>query len=159
VSYRVRLAKQDFKFSVAHLTLLADGGAERLHGHDYTIAVEVEGDDLDETGLLIDVARLKEQVRKACARLDEHVLLPEASPVLGLEVGPEQVELRVAARCYRIPRRDVILLPIRNVSMELLAKLLFEELAPGLRGSRAIRMAIEVSETPGQSARYDARIG
>jgi hypothetical protein len=31
--YRIVLEKEDFKFSAAHFTLFADGGAELLHGH------------------------------------------------------------------------------------------------------------------------------
>ncbi len=158
MGYRVRLAKQDFKFSVAHFTLFADGSAERLHGHNYSVAVELEGDSLDEAGLLVDVGRIKERVRKACARLDEHVLVPEASPAVELRAVEDELELAVAGRRYRLPRRDVIRLPIRNVSIELLAQLMFEELAPELRGTRVSELAVEVTETPGQSARYRARI-
>jgi 6-pyruvoyltetrahydropterin/6-carboxytetrahydropterin synthase len=159
MSYRVRLAKEDFKFSVAHFTLFPDGSAERLHGHNYQVALELEGDALDASGLLVDVARVKDRVRKACARLDEHVLVPEASPALELSPAGDEIELRVAGRCYRLPRRDVIRLPIRNVSIELLARMLFEELAPELAGTAVTSLAVEVSETAGQSGWYTARIG
>ena len=62
-SFTIRLAKEDFKFSVAHFTIFGAKSAEPLHGHNYRLALEVEGEGVDEHGLLADCARLK----RACA--------------------------------------------------------------------------------------------
>ena len=38
VKHRISIAREQYKFSCAHMTVFADGTKERLHGHNYTIA-------------------------------------------------------------------------------------------------------------------------
>jgi len=64
---------------VAHFTLFGPTKAEPLHGHNYRISLEVEGDELDEP-LLADTDSLKRRVRELCNELDDKVLLPSAAP-------------------------------------------------------------------------------
>ncbi len=152
------MGKEDFKFSAAHFTLFPDGSGELLHGHNYTVRVAVDGDELDEAGLLVDIAALKKHVRAMCARYDEHTLIPTESQLLGVSVLKGQVEVRFGDRLYRLPERDVVLLPLVNLTMELLAAMLWEEIATTLRGSRATALEVEVEETSGQSCAYRASL-
>lgn len=157
-TFAIRLAKQDFKFSVAHFTIFGPGVAEPLHGHNYRLALEVEGESVDGLGLLADCARLKRAARAACATLDDKVLLPEASPHLavGRSGGrpPGTVAVRFNEREYRFPAAEVLFLPLVNVTMELLARWAWERLAKVARGGCATRLTVEVEETPGQLCRY-----
>lgn len=153
------LAKQDFKFSAAHFTLFPDAEPERLHGHNYRVALEVSGTALDGDGLLIDFADLKAAVRAECARLDGRVLLPERSPRLRMARAGDSLEVACGARAYRFPAADVVLLPAANSSVELLARLLWESLAPRLAGAPVDRLAVTVEETDGQSCVYEAPLG
>jgi 6-pyruvoyltetrahydropterin/6-carboxytetrahydropterin synthase len=43
----------------AALSLPGLGSAERLHGHTYKVEAELFGDELDERGVLVDLAELK----------------------------------------------------------------------------------------------------
>ena len=70
----------------------------------------------------------------------------------------EAVEVRCGERRYRFPAADVLVLPLANTSIELLARMLWEELAPHLAGSRVESLAIAVEETAGQECWYEARI-
>ena len=45
--YHVRIAKEELVFSAAHFITFAGDVCERLHGHNYRLAVEVAG-PLDE---------------------------------------------------------------------------------------------------------------
>lgn len=153
-SYAIRLAKEDFKFSAAHFTLLDGGGVEPLHGHNYRVRVELGGEQLGESGLLADVAVLKRRIREVCGRLDERTLVPARSERLELSERGADLEIRVAGRSYRIPTGEAALLPLRNVSVELLARLVWGEIAPALEGSAVDTLAVEVEETAGQSASY-----
>lgn len=155
-TWRLRLAKEDFKFSVAHFTLFSAERAEPLHGHNYRMSVEVEGDGLDESGLVADTDALKAAIRAVCAELDDRVLLPERSPWLRLDRTGSGLECRFAGRRYLFPEDEVLLLPLINVSMELLARWVWDELAPHLAGRNLARLAVEVEETSGQSCRYVA---
>ncbi len=162
-TFSIRLAKQDFKFSVAHFTIFGPANAEPLHGHNYRLALEVEGEAVDELGLLADCDRLKRAARAACATLDDRVLLPEASPHLAVgrsgegqdpEVGT--VAVRFADREYRFPAGEVLLLPVANVTMELLARWAWERIVKVARSGLVTSLAVEIEETPGQLCRYRA---
>ncbi|MEO8195972.1 MAG: 6-carboxytetrahydropterin synthase [Thermoanaerobaculia bacterium] len=164
-TFSIRLAKQDFKFSVAHFTIFGAATAEPLHGHNYRLALEVEGEALDELGLLADCDRLKRAVRAARAALDDKVLLPEENPYLALgRSGGEKgsrtrtVAVRFADREYRFPAGEVLLLPIANVTMELLARWAWERIAKVARGGAVQSLTVEIEETPGQLCRYRAAL-
>ena len=154
--FTLRLAKEDFKFSVAHFTIFGEGRAEPLHGHNYRLAIEVEGNELDATGLLADTDRWKRAARAICAMLDDKVLLPAASPHLDIVIDEGSVVVSFAERIYRIPEDETLRLPLANVSMELLARWAWEHLAREAAGGAAERLTVEVEETPGQLCRYRA---
>jgi len=157
--FTLRLAKGDFKFSAAHFTLFSATEAEPLHGHNYRVQVEVGGDGLDELGLLIETGILKRRIRELLAGLDDRVLLAERSPLLDLAVEDGTVDCRYADRAYRFPEREVVLLPLVNVTMELLARMVWRRLAEDLAPGVATHLAVEIEETDGQSCRYAAPLG
>ena len=153
--YRIVLEKEDFKFSAAHFTLFPDGGAELLHGHNYRVRVELAGSSVDDEGLLVDIERFKKVLRGRCAHLDSRTLLPAASSRVQWRHEGEAIEISCGARHYRFPADDVLLLPLANTSMELFARMLWEELAPALAGSRVEAMAVAVEEAAGQRCWYE----
>ncbi len=156
--YRIALAKEDIKFSAAHFTIFPDGRAELLHGHNYQVQVELSGEGLDGEGLLVDLESFKRTLRERCARLDSRTLLPSESRHLHWSQQEGAVEVRFADRVYRFPADDILLLPLVNTSMELLARLLWDELAPCLAGSRVDTLAVSVQESAGQRCWYEAEI-
>jgi 6-pyruvoyltetrahydropterin/6-carboxytetrahydropterin synthase len=156
--FRIVLAKEDFKFSAAHFTLFGDRPAELLHGHNYRVRVELQGTELDAEGLLADLERCKGAVRALCRRLDSRTLLPAAGERLICVRRGESVEARLGDRCYSFPAADVVLLPLANTSIELLARMFWLDLAPGLRDSRVDSFAVAVEESAGQSCWYEDRL-
>ena len=52
---------KEFKFSASHVLngLPDDHQCARLHGHNYTIEVELSHDHLDDTGFIVDFGQLK----------------------------------------------------------------------------------------------------
>ena len=157
--YRMVLAKEDFKFSSAHFTLFADGGAELLHGHNYRVRVELAGAGLDAEGLLVDIDRFKRAVRALCAGLDSRTLIPgESSRVTWSRQG-ESLDVRCGERGYRFPAADTLVLPLPNTSIELLARMLWLDLAPHLAGSLVDSLAVSVEESAGQRCWYEAEVG
>ena len=156
--YRVVLAKEDFKFSAAHFTIFSRTQAERLHGHNYRVRVRVVGAETNELGLLFRLEPLKREIRRICARLDGKTLIPTGCSFLQLERSSGCVDVAFEGRRYRFPSEDTLLLPIANTTMEELALYLWQQLSPGLIGSRATELAVEVEETPGQSCLYCASV-
>ena len=164
---RSLVSSQDFKFSAAHFIVHA-GSRERLHGHNYRVAVDVRGRvSADGSGYLVDFAKVKRATRDVCAALDERFLCPAASPHLAVvrDAAAGSVELLAACDGARfvLPASDVVFLPCANITVEALAHelacriVMHDELAPHI-GAEIREFSVAVAETPGQEARitYDA---
>jgi 6-pyruvoyltetrahydropterin/6-carboxytetrahydropterin synthase len=160
--FTLELAKEDFKFSAAHFTLFGAERGELLHGHNYQVSVRLLGRELDDLELLVDLACLKERIRELCSGLDSRTLLPERSPHLQLRASSGEVEARFQSRRYVFPEADTLLLPLRNISVESLARFLWQELASRLSASDARRLTslgLSVQETAGQRCWFEAPLG
>ena len=152
-SWSISIAKDYLKFSAAHFLIFPDGTAERLHGHNYKVFVDVHT-DLNEHGLVVNFKEIKPLVREVCDELDEHLLIPGDHPVLtAVRVGA-QMEIRYRERRYLIPAEEVIVLPIGNTSAENLAawfgRTLRERMAAKWASLRVRQLSIGIEETPGQ---------
>jgi len=157
-SYTLVLAKEDFKFSCAHFTLFGPRRAELLHGHNYQVALELTGHALDAYDLLIDFPSVKKSIRRSCARLDSLTLIPTESAHLGIEEDGESVTVTFGDRSYRLPKADVLLLPLVNTSIEALARMLWQELVAEVKLPRVEHLGVHVSETAGQGCWYRASL-
>src|SRR5689334_14435450 len=116
---KVKVEGGTLKFSSAHF-ITYSGKCERLHGHNYGVLVEVEG-ELNEDRVVFDFTVLKRLAREICQRLDHRFLLPLHNPHLELITSSEEWEIRFREKRYVFPREDVVELPIENSTAELLA--------------------------------------
>lgn len=57
-------------FAAAHFLQDYNGKCENLHGHNYKVYAHVQGDNLNEGGMLIDFSKLKNALRTVCKKLD-----------------------------------------------------------------------------------------
>ncbi len=57
-------------FSAAHRIVGSGGKCESLHGHNFSVTLEVTGRDLDGSGMLIDFGVLKKVLRTILSELD-----------------------------------------------------------------------------------------
>ncbi len=57
-------------FAAAHNLESYHGKCENLHGHNFTVEAFFEGEQLNEEGMLLDFAILKEHVKTALSELD-----------------------------------------------------------------------------------------
>ena len=152
-SWSISIAKDYLKFSAAHFLIFPDGTAERLHGHNYKVFVDVHT-DLNQHGLVVNFKEIKPLVREVCDELDEHLLIPGEHPVLTAVRAGAQMEIRYRERRYLIPAEEVIVLPIGNTSAENLAawfgRTLRERMAAKWASLRVRQLSIGIEETPGQ---------
>ena len=152
-SWSISVEKDYLKFSAAHFLIFPDGTAERLHGHNYKVFIDLHT-ALDEHGLVVNFKEIKPLVRQLCDELDEHLLIPGEHPVLTAEVQGEHYEIRYRERFYLVPREEVIVLPIGNSSAENLAAWFGRTLRERMRGTwpdLVVReLSVGVEETPGQ---------
>jgi 6-pyruvoyltetrahydropterin/6-carboxytetrahydropterin synthase len=66
-------------FAAGHALRNYKGACENVHGHNFKVQVTIEGDRLDDTGMLVDFLDVKQSMREVIARLD-HVFLNDVSP-------------------------------------------------------------------------------
>ena len=112
-------------FAAGHALRNYKGRCENVHGHNFRVQAVIEGERLDDTGLLVDFIDVKNLMGKIIARLD-HVFLND------------------------IPPFDV-----KNPSAENIAEYFHQEMSSGLTSSVPIRIReIKVWETDIQSATY-----
>jgi len=153
-SYSVRVTKDYLIFCCAHFITYDGRECERLHGHNYRVAVEVDG-PLDENYYVFDFIALKNLARKIVDELDHHMLIALENPRLPVEVHGEQVRVTFGAKHWTFPKEDCVLLPIANTTAELLARWIAGRLRDEL-ASRGVpeTIRVEVEESIGQTAKY-----
>ena len=154
MKHRISIAREQYKFSCAHMTVFPDGTKERLHGHNYTIAVALEVETVA-LSAMIPFAPLKSAISDICAVWKERVLLASHNPRFELVRDDSEIEFKLCGERYVLPRGDALLLPIDNISVEALAAhvadLLHKKLGP-LLGAHVQSLEATVEESPGQGA-------
>lgn len=158
--FSIRVEKENFTFAAAHFLLFHDGDCERVHGHNYRAWVEIAG-TLEENDYVLDFLAVKPVMKAICDRLDHRVLLPKDNPALKIEEVDGSIEVRYRAFRYCFPATDVVLLPIRNTSAELLAEYICKEFKQEVNERfRTVHLdviRVGVEESFGQSAVYEER--
>lgn len=153
-TWRIRVDKEYLKFSAAHFLIFEDGTAERLHGHNYRVALEVATRS-ERHGMVVDFKRIKPILRRILEPLDERFLVPGEHAELTCEPdGEGSVVIRYADRRYVIPAEDVVVLPVSNTSSENLAAWIAcavaEALGDELPDVPLVSLEVSVEETAGQ---------
>ena len=162
-THRVTVKRDQYKFSCAHMTVFPDGTKERLHGHNYQLGLELELATIDFARML-PFAAIKDCLAGLCLELRERVLIAQHNPLTTVvRVDADEVELTVCGKRYVLPREDVVLLPIDNVSVEALASHLGDRvlasLGPSLAPGVVTALDVWVSESPGQGATCRLELG
>lgn len=151
---RIDLFKEDMKFSAGHFTIFSAHSRENIHGHNFTLRVEIDAEIADD-GITFDYRPVKRTLAEVCHGLDEILLLPTRSPHLVVEETDEEVVARFGEERLIFLKRDVLLLPLRNITLEELSLYLLDVIAPVLTaepGNGVKRVVTRVSSGPGQSA-------
>src|SRR5437773_8641521 len=91
--YKVRVTKDHLVFSSGHFISYEGDKCERLHGHNYRTAVEVEG-ALDENFYVFDFIALKQRTKAITDELDHRMMLPTKNRVILLEESAMSVRVR-----------------------------------------------------------------
>lgn len=70
-------------FSYGHRLLNYDGECRFLHGHNGVLEVDVEGNDLDQRGMVVDFALIRDHIKGwVDDHLDHRMLLCERDPLV-----------------------------------------------------------------------------
>lgn len=134
-------AERYHDISCGHRVVGHEGKCRFLHGHNYRIHFEVEGEQLDEVGRVLDFSVIKE---KLCMWLEDNYdhkfLIWENDPLL--------------AELQRLSAESLVIVPF-NPTAENIAKHLVEIVAPQqLKGTSCRLTRCKVEETQKCSATY-----
>jgi 6-pyruvoyltetrahydropterin/6-carboxytetrahydropterin synthase len=155
--FKVKVSKDYLVFCSGHFITYEGDRCERLHGHNYRAAVEVEG-ELDENHYVVDFIALKDMTKQITDELDHRMLLPARSRLIGLHEDGANLRVSYRDRFWSFPRDECVLLPIANTTAEMLAQHIAERLRQemAVRGWRVPRvLRVEVEESFGQSAEVE----
>jgi 6-pyruvoyltetrahydropterin/6-carboxytetrahydropterin synthase len=155
--FAVRMRKAVHVFSAGHFITLADDLCEPLHGHNWTVAAEVEGPP-DPHGMVVDFILLRDELSRIVARLDHRMLLPTDNPRLAVTAASGEVTVRFETWRWVFPEPHCVLLPMVNTTAEHLARWiglqLFAALSTAGRSPTGV-VRLEVDECLGQSAVWE----
>lgn len=160
--FEVRLTKAVHVFCAGHFITLADDVCEPVHGHNWTVGVDVGGEP-DAHGMVVDFIALRDAVTAIVARLDHRMLLPTSNRRLEITTAPgptgrPETTVRFGDRRWVFPADECVLLPVANTTAEWIARWIGGEVlatlaAPGRPAPRLLRVAVD--ECLGQHAVWE----
>ncbi|MEA2071898.1 MAG: 6-carboxytetrahydropterin synthase [Asgard group archaeon] len=147
--YKIHLEDPRIGFAAAHF-ILEHEKCGRLHGHNYFVEVSVAG-ELDKDHMIIDYAILKNHLRQLTEKYDHKVMIPANAPNLKITRTKKGVQLETNNKRWLFPEEDIVLLPLKATTSELLAKFLHQKLKE--KWSQ-YEINVTIEEAPGARASY-----
>ncbi|MDD6286013.1 6-carboxytetrahydropterin synthase [uncultured Methanosphaera sp.] len=150
----------NLRFSAAHM-VIGHESCGKIHGHSYIVDVEVEGKRSGKFGFVIDFKVLKNITRKICKSLDHRLLIPVDSPDLEITYQDDKtVEFTTLGELeYKIPKSDVVLLPIISTTAESLSIYITDAIVNELEDTSTLEyIEVQVNEGIGQGASYHKQL-
>lgn len=157
--FSVRVTKDHLVFCSGHFITYDGRDCERLHGHNYRVAVELES-VLDPNHYVFDFIALKDRTREIIDRLDHRMLVATRNPLLAVESDDRRVRIAFRDKEWIFPREDCVLLEMENTTAELLARWIGQQLRLALHEKHRFVpdvMRVTVDESFGQSATCEWR--
>lgn len=160
MAWKVLIERGNLGFSAAHFITFDAHTAEPLHGHNYGVRVEAQG-ELNTASYVLDFVALKNITREVCKPLDHQFLLPRLSHHLQITEHPGEWEIRFGSQRYLLPASSVTPLPVENATAERLAEYLagrILERLDALGAANLTRLTVGVEETEMQTAFYSINL-
>jgi 6-pyruvoyltetrahydropterin/6-carboxytetrahydropterin synthase len=154
-----------FKFNSSHFVLYK-GFREPLHGHNYKVSLKLTSANLNEVGVILNSDNLIEIMNNICKNLKHKLLLPANNSCLEIKEVEKNYELLCEDRSsFSIPKSDVKILNIDQISAECLAKFIALELLAvlklqleeSLKKIQLKKLQIKVSEDRGKKGVYSLK--
>ena len=159
MGFKVVIAKNSMHFAASHFITYC-GKCEFLHGHNYGLSIELEG-PLTADSYVFDFVALKKMARVVSETLDHRFLLATRNPHLTINRQDHRWDIDYKDSHYTFPEKDVMPLPVDNITAERLAEYVWGKLAPqlmaqGANGEHILSIGIEEAE--GQTAFFSQHL-
>lgn len=151
----IELTKENFEFAAGHFTIFSPTVRERLHGHNFRVTAKIDANVSPDRGMAFDYGVYKFILRNLCKELDSYFLLPSESPYLRIEEEGDYYYAYFHEDKIPFLKKDVLILPVRNISVEELAKWFVMRLSSdeeSVSTYGVVGFYIQVFSGPGQSA-------
>lgn len=155
VTRKVTVERNRLRFAAAHMATFS-GSCEPLHGHNYDVIVELEG-ELTEDSWVWDFGAVKRAARAITEDLDHHFLLQRNSRHLSIDESDSSWTIGFGERLYTFPKSDVYVLPVENTTAECISEWFAGKLIDTLTAQGATRLrriSVGIEEMPGQTGWY-----
>lgn len=150
----IELTKESHEFAAGHFTIFSPTMRERLHGHNFRVASKIEALLVPDLEMAFDYGVYKKIIAKLCQQLDSYFLLPTQSPYLQIEEDEDYYNAYFNEERIPFLKKDVLLLPLKNITVEALARWFIEQMISDeetIEKYRVIGIHIQVFSGPGQS--------
>jgi len=117
----LELCSERMSFSAGHFTIYSPESRERLHGHNYHVQVAITA-EIGPVGITFDYAIYNEKIYNLCRELNITTLLPSHSPYLTIKEDGDYYQVIFNQDKMFFLKTDVKFLPIKNTTLEELAK-------------------------------------
>ncbi|PFH32471.1 6-pyruvoyl tetrahydrobiopterin synthase [Besnoitia besnoiti] len=161
-AFEVAVQSPDMSFNCSHFVAYR-GYRERLHGHNYAVAVRLGG-AVGPDGYVLDFGEIKRNVREICKSLNEYLIVPMRSDVLDITQEGQSMIIRCEDGAeFKIPCSDCQCLPLVHSSTEeiccYLWQLVIDKVTLAVLKKRGVKwLEVTVSETPLQKASFRREI-
>lgn len=146
--YGLKVDDPKLGFNASHF-LVGHIKCSRLHGHNYRIMVELEG-DLEESRMVMDFRDIMGIVKQICDRFDHRVLVPTRSNSIRVIEERGMIEIKTLEKSYSFPKDECFLLPTKSSTAEDIARFIFEQINDQI----PLIKKVFVSEVEGAAAFY-----
>lgn len=149
----IELHKDELHFSAGHFTIFSATDREDLHGHNYYVNAVFDV-LINDNGMAFDYRTYKTKLLALCNQLDRRFLLPAHSKFLTLEDKEGMWLAHFNQEKIPFLKRDVVILPICNVTIEELSHWFLQQLIidqEELQKNEIQNITIRVFNGPGQS--------
>jgi 6-pyruvoyltetrahydropterin/6-carboxytetrahydropterin synthase len=149
----IELYKENMKFAAAHFTIFSATERERLHGHNYQVYVALEV-EVQTQGFSFDYRLYKQKLYALCQQLHHATLLPTQCKHLEIVEDEDYFYAIFGAEKLPFLKTDVVLLPLRNITVEELSRWFVEQLTRDkaeLKQHSIQAVTVKVFSAPGQS--------
>lgn len=156
-TYRIHIKKESLKFAAAHTTVFPNGTKEALHGHNYQVGFMVETKNAALKDM-VDFAVYKDVMNRLCMDWDEKVLIAADCPFMKINSKDKQsIDFTLCKKRYVLPADEVVMVPVDNITAELLAEELCNLFVKGIKADKMkglTRITVRVDESNGQGSAF-----
>ncbi|HII82253.1 MAG TPA: 6-carboxytetrahydropterin synthase [Ferroplasma sp.] len=127
---------------------------KNFHGHDYSLDVIIDSEDVEKSGMAIDFTIVKKSIKPVIEGMDHKFMVPESD--IRQNSNPNFIDIYVEDN-YRgtMSKNDIFVFPYPTDTAEFIAKYCYKEIFSRLLHiMHQFKLRVIIHEGPGNTAAY-----